>query len=70
MGFYDDTPDLFDTQVKQQQGFYGGPAADTPKRSQPKPKLSFKWWEWAIIVVEVGLVTYTVLVLARVVPLF
>ena len=67
MGFYDDKPDLFDTDVKG--GFYGKGGSENPKE-QPSPRLSFKWWEWLIIVAEVGLVTYTVLVVLNIVPLF
>ncbi|MFT4307893.1 MAG: hypothetical protein ACMXYM_00795 [Candidatus Woesearchaeota archaeon] len=66
MGFYDDKPDLFDTDVKG--GFYGKAGA-SPK-DEERPKLSFAWWEYLIIAVEVGLVTYTILVIANVVPLF
>lgn len=66
MGFYDDKPDLFDTDVKG--GLYGK-GGDDPKKDA-SPKLSFRWWEYLIIVGEVGLVTYTVLVLLRIVPLF
>ena len=66
VGFYDDKPDLFDTDVKG--GFYGKAGA-SPKE-EDRPKLSFRWYEWLIILVEVGLVVYTVLVLANIVPLF
>ena len=66
VGFYDDKPDLFDTDVKG--GFYGKGAP--PAENQEQPRLSFKWYEWLIILVEVGLVVYTVLVLANIVPLF
>jgi hypothetical protein len=67
VGFYDDKPDLFDTDVKG--GFYGA-AGGSAKEQAERPKLSFRWWEYLIIVVEVGLVTYTVLVVANIVPLF
>jgi hypothetical protein len=66
MGFYDDKPDLFDTDVKG--GFYG--KAGTRDTDDTQPRISFRWWEWLIIIVEAGLITYTVLVFARVVPLF
>ena len=68
MGFYDDKPDLFDTDVKG--GFYNAPSRKDDPNESAAPSLSFKWWEWLIIAIEVGLVTYTVLVLARIVPLF
>ena len=67
MGFYDDKPDLFDTEVKG--GLYGTAKAKGPK-DESAPRLSFRWWEILIIVIEVALVTYTVLVLANIAPLF
>lgn len=70
MGFYDDTPDLMDAEVKSEEGFYGAAGPAPKPTEEKKPTLSFKWWEWAIIAVEVGLVTYTVLVLLRIAPLF
>ena len=66
VGFYDDKPDLFDTEVKG--GFYGGTKGEPS--DEGKPALRFRWWEYLIFVVEVGLVVYTVLVLARIVPIF
>lgn len=69
MGFYDDEPDLFDTKVKG--GFYGADSGGEEKRAgEERPSLSFKWWEWAILAVEVGLVAYTVLVLLGFAKLF
>ena len=65
MGFYDD-PDMFDTQVK---GSYYDSQEQAPG-DEEAPKLRFRWWEWLIIAIEIGLVTYTVLVLLRIAPLF
>lgn len=69
MGFYDDKPDMFDTQVKG--GYYGGAQPEEQKKpGEERPTLSFKAWEWAVIAIEVGLVLYTVLVLLGFAKLF
>lgn len=71
MGYYDDVDTKFEAEVKGDDSFYGGAGPATPPPTEQKrPALSFRWWEWAIIAVEVGLVTYTVLVLLRIAPLF
>lgn len=72
--FYDEALDF---SVSDDDDFYGVSASEqTNQNERQDTKLTlqtlfeFRWWELAILVVEVLLVVYLVLVLTKVLPLF